>query len=369
MIHISPTLSPFTLIKSFFSSSENFIPNIIQFSYARGALIGAIKSIVVHFNINKETTVWAPSFISDSVIYLLEAYNIKVSHYPITNSLEPDWDKLSFIQFMEEDIFLLVHYFGFEMATQETIEFCKTKKLHMIEDCAHSIVPKIETGGIGTHGDAIIFGLRKVLPVPHGGFLFMRNIKFSAPNNVSMASGIYRSPLKMIFQWLLCKLKVKYVLNLKPIKKFIMTEFPENYSLFNFQENMDSISRKITNTVNINEISEKRISNYLYYKNNLSIISKIFIPISFKIKNKQTSPWMFFFFYEQAEELINFLRKNGIPAADWPTLHPSILGNPDYDFENYLYKRSVTLPVHQDVNQKDLDFIINKIKEFDMQLR
>ena len=93
------------------------------------------------------------------------------------------------------------------------------------------------------------------------------------------------------------------------------------------------------------------------------------IPISFKIKNKQTSPWMFFFFYEQAEELINFLRKNGIPAADWPTLHPSILSNPDYDFENKLYKQSVTLPVHQDMNLKDLDFIINKIKEFDIQLR
>ena len=54
MIHISPTLSPFTLIKSFFSSSENFIPNIIQFSYARGALIGAINSIAKHFNLNKE---------------------------------------------------------------------------------------------------------------------------------------------------------------------------------------------------------------------------------------------------------------------------------------------------------------------------
>ena len=108
MIHISPTLSSLNLIKSFFSSSHNFLPNIIQFSYARGALIGAINSIVAHFNINKETTVWTPSFISDTVIYLLEAYNIKVRHYPITNSLEPDWDKLSFIQFTEEDIFLLV---------------------------------------------------------------------------------------------------------------------------------------------------------------------------------------------------------------------------------------------------------------------
>ena len=91
MINIAPTLSPLILIKSFFSSSHNFLPNIIQFTHSRGALIGAINSIVVHFNINKEITVWTPSFICDTVIYLLEAYNIKVNYYPITKSLEPDW--------------------------------------------------------------------------------------------------------------------------------------------------------------------------------------------------------------------------------------------------------------------------------------
>ena len=107
MIHIAPTLSPLTLIKSFFSSSHNFLPNIIQFSHARGALIGAINSIVVHFNINKEITVWTPSFICDTVIYLLETYNIKVSYYPITKSLEPDLDKLNYKSFSEGDIFLL----------------------------------------------------------------------------------------------------------------------------------------------------------------------------------------------------------------------------------------------------------------------
>ena len=368
MIHISPTLSPFTLIKSFFSSSENFIPNIIQFSYARGALIGAINSISVHFNLNKETTVWTPAFICDTVIYLLEAYNIKIKYYPITKDLEPEWEKIKSLMFMEGDILLLVHFFGFEMPIKEAITFCHEYKLHMIEDCAHSIVPKIENGGIGTHGDASIFGLRKALPVPHGGFLFLNNINYSAPKNVSIVGGIYRSPLKMMIQWMFWKLKIKYVRNLQPIIKGIISKHPENYSFFNFQEDMDCISRKITNTVNINDIVIKRTNNYLYYKKYLAEITNIIIPISFNIKRNQTTPWVFFFFYEQAKELINFLLKNGIPATSFPTLHPSILSNPDYGFENKLYKQSVTLPVHQDMNLKDLDFIINKIKEFDKQL-
>ena len=42
-----------------------------------------------------------------------------------------------------------------------------------------------------------------------------------------------------------------------------MPSFPENYSLFNFQENMDLISRKITNTVNIHDIVIKRTNNYI----------------------------------------------------------------------------------------------------------
>jgi len=344
------------------------MPNIIQFSYARGALIGAINSILVHFKINKEATVWIPAFICDTVVYLLEAYKIKIKYYPITKNLEPDWAKIKSLKFMQGDILLFVHYFGFQIPIKEALEFCYTHKLYMIEDCAHSIVPKIEKGGIGTHGHASIFGLRKALPIPHGGFLFLNNIKYSDPKNVSKLCGIYRSPIKMMIQWMFCKLKIKYPLNPQPNTNGLVSKHPENYSFFNFQEEMDSISRKITNTVDINEIIIKRTNNYLYYKKSLEEITNIFIPISFKIIKNQTTPWVFFFFYEHAHELIKYLVKNGIPATSFPELHPSILSNPDYDYENNLYKRSVTLPVHQDVNMSDIDIIVNMIKEFDINL-
>ena len=368
MIHVSPTLSPLLFIKALFSSSKDILPNITQFTYARGALIGAINSIAVHFNLKKEITVWVPSFICDTVIYLLETYNIKVRYYPITKNLEPNWIKMEYKSFSEGDIFLLIHYFGFEMPIQEVIKLCKTNKMYLIEDCAHSVVPQIGKGGIGTYGDAAIFGLRKALPLPNGGFLYMKNIKYITPLTVSKNTGIYRSPFKMIIQWFFCKLQIKYPRTYKPIKKSIIQDYPDNYSLFNFQEDMDQISRKITNTININDILIKRTNNYLYYKKNLAEITNIVIPTSFEIKKDQTTPWVFFFFYEKAEELINYLLENGIPASDFPSLHPSIIGNDDYKFECNLYLQSVTLPVHQDLVQKDLDFIIKKIKEYEIQL-
>ena len=365
MIHISPTLSPLLFVRSLFSSSENILPNIIQFSYARGALIGAINSIIVHYNLKPKPTVWVPTFICDTVIYLLESYNVKIAYYPITMNLEPNWSETVAGSFSEGDIFLLVHYFGFEMPTKKAVNFCKKNKMFLIEDCAHSIVPRIEKDGIGTHGDAAIFGLRKALPIPHGGFLYMKNIKYIKPYEVSGEEGIYRSTYKMMIQWLLCKLKFKKIIKFDAIRKGKIQTFPKNYSLFNFQEDMDIISRKITNTVKIKDILVKRTNNYLYYKKHLANISNIVVPNSFEIKKNQTTPWVFFFYYDKAEELINFLLKYGIPASDFPAMHPNVVGKNEYSLEYNLYLKSVTLPVHQDLSENDLDYIIKKIQEFE----
>ena len=363
-MHISPVLSPFVFIRSVFSSTENFIPNIVQFSYARGALVGAIESIIHHYNIERKPTVWAPGFICDTVTYLLELYDLDIKYYPITEELEPDFEKMKLLSFDAEDILLFVHYFGFEMKTKGIIDFCRDNKLHLIEDCAHSIVPKIQDGGIGTYGDAAIFGLRKALPLPHGGFLFMKDIKYCPPKNISTNSGIYRSTFKMMVQWVFHKLKINYTKNIQSIDKNIIPTQPENYSVFDFQEGMDSISRKITNTVDISEIVKKRITNYKYYEDNLLSFSEITVPSSFRIKEEQTTPWVFFFYFHEAEKLINFLRSCAIPASDFPALPPEVFNNHKYELENNLYRKSVTLPVHQDLDRNDLDFIISKIKEF-----
>ena len=76
--------------------------------------------------------------------------SIRCINYPITRKLEPNWSETTDRSFSEGDIFLLVHYFGFEMPTKKAVSFCKKNKMYLIEDCAHSIVPRIEKDGIGS---------------------------------------------------------------------------------------------------------------------------------------------------------------------------------------------------------------------------
>ena len=106
----SPALSPFTFVKSLFAKESDAIPNATFYSYARGALITAIQSIKDSKGMVDYPRVWAPSFICDTVFFLLDHYHIEYSCYPITEYLLPDWEHLEHCNFSSGDIFILVYF-------------------------------------------------------------------------------------------------------------------------------------------------------------------------------------------------------------------------------------------------------------------
>ena len=240
----SPALSPLTFVRSIAASPANRIPFTYQYSYARGALITAIQSIKDAKGLSNYPRVWAPSFVCDTVFFLLDHYQIEYRFYPLDDNLLPDWPNLKHLNFHENDIFLLVYFFGFPMGIPETLAFCRDKKIFLIEDCAHSVIDKVVPGGIGTHGIGAIFGLRKIIPTPDGGFLYMKDIPISIPPNVSTSPGIYRSPLKMMAQWLLAKFNINLPASRDLLDKSTYQLFEENYSLFNFQAPLSYWGRK-----------------------------------------------------------------------------------------------------------------------------
>jgi dTDP-4-amino-4,6-dideoxygalactose transaminase len=293
----------------------------------------------------------------------LEHYQIEYSFYSLDDNLLPDWTSLKDCDFGENDIFLLVYYFGFPMGIPDAMAFCRDKKLLLIEDCAHSIVKEIVPGGIGTHGAGAIFGLRKIIPVPNGGFLYMENIPVSIPPTISTSPGIYRSPFKMIAQWVLAKLGINLPASREHKTKSNYKVFAKNYSLFNFQEPISYWGKKISNSVNIDDIIQKRRNNYNLYYSQLKDIKEICIPATLVTLDDQTTPWVFFFFFQEAEWLINSLRQYQIFADDFPNLHPKVFQNTKFEKENLMYQRSVTLPVHQDLTKNEIRFTIAKVKD------
>ncbi len=265
MTHSAPTLSPSVLVLSRFKSDKDFIPNIKQFTYARGAMIAAIHSIAKNRGFDAYPKVWAPAYVCDTVFYLLDAYKIPYDFYPITKNLTPDWEKIEELDTKEDEIFLLVYFFGFMMGVDETKSFCAKKNMILIEDCAHSIVSEIVPGGIGTHGEAAVFGLRKALPLPHGGFLYMKDSEISLPETLYESPGLYRSTLKMAIQWMIQKLRLPIKSYRTSLSKTSYDTFPENYNFFNYTQDIGSGIRKLINTFDIDDVIAKRRRNFKVY--------------------------------------------------------------------------------------------------------
>jgi len=361
-MHISPVLSPVVFFKSLLSSSSDYSDDVIQFSYARGALITAIETIKIKNNLDSYPTVWVPAFICDTVVDLLEIYSINYKYYHITRELCPDWRFVDDKEPKKGDIFLSVKYFGFSVCDSEIYNFIDRNSLFLIEDYAHSILDFTDLRSYVSKADAVIFGLRKALPLPHGGGLILKDSPPFIPANKSTDRGLYRNVSKMLIQWILVKLSFR--VSKLSANKDVIGAHSENYYNFNFSSDMNSVSRRLLNVIDIGDVASARRKNYLYLYDRLANLDKIDVPKTLKIENNKTVPWVFYFLFKEADGLLSYLHDKGIPASYFPELHSTVFNNDEYRTENEMLQDTVTLPVHQDLSMNDLKFIADSVCDF-----
>mgnify|MGYP001061640218 CR=1 FL=1 len=355
----SPTLNPLTAIKAFFPNKLITHDRLRYFSLAREALITAIESIKYNNHTTEASTIWVPAFICDTVINILKEHSVNFKYYKVTKDLVPDFKRLETEKIVSNDIFLLVNYFGFSICQKKALDFCKNKKIFLIEDSAHSVVRKIGENEVGTGADAIVFGLRKTFPVPNGGALFLKHGDFISPTKISSNSSEYRGVMKMIVQWLFLKVGLSWNISVKHIKKGNYPVTSDKYCRLDQKKTFLHWSQKIMSVTDADKVFIRRRENFKLLHTKLSRNKSIRIPIflSLTLENTEAVPWTFFFYHKESERLINLLIDNGVSASYWPTLPKDIFNNPDWPTENTMYRDGICLPIHQDVSK----FQVNKM--------
>lgn len=358
----SATLSPIVALKSLFSKKLEPKDRLMYFSFARAGLITAIESIRCKNEISGKSNIWLPAYICDTVVIILREYSVNCKYYKVTEDLKPDFEALEKEDIRPNDFFLLVHYFGFSISQKEALDFCKRKKLFLIEDCAHSIVRNIGKSIIGTQGDAGIFGLRKALPIPNGGILYLKEGGFVLPKTLFTYPSEYRGMLKMILQWFFQKIGISWNAKHNFVNKSNYPTMPKNYYFINCRESIGKWSEKIINATNLTEVANSRRENFQFLFDNLSAVESIKIPTSLNLDDQEIVPWIFFFYHNESERIINMLIKNGVTASTFPTLPLDVFNNPDWSTENTMYRKGITLPIHQDVTKIKMQKMVNLIK-------
>lgn len=242
---------------------------------------------------------------------------------------------------------VLVHLYGATGNIEEILEFCKKKSIYLIEDCAQSFGTQFDGKVTGTFADISCFSFyptKNFATLGDGGAIWTKNK-----------------------DWYKYLLKAKMYGASENNRYF--SEFISGHS------RIPEIQAGILNLYfgRLNEDFQARRKRHKQYKetiSNLNMSNKIRLLDS--DKNSDPIIHLLTAEAENREKLISYLRKKGI-ATQVRYPHPihlipafAHLGykKGDFPMAEKLAERIVSLPFHPFLKEKDIDYIVNSIKEF-----
>lgn len=347
-----------TLIENLYSTNENLNSflniteeNILYLNTGRSA----IKYLVENILEKKYSKILLPSYLCESIIKAISSSNIDIDFYKVDKNLDINIKDIKSKLDRYTCIFI-INYFGFEHKKETIKQLNEIRKNNVIiEDCTHSILSKISQ-----LGHYQIASMRKWIGIPDGSIIVSR--EHNIRSNIDLVYDRF-----MVNRLLGQLSKNEYIegKNIEKSKFLNLINDAEKYYDSNFKiSRISEISKTILNNQNYNEIIDIRRKNYIYLLENiinLSIIEPIYkdipdsvCPIGFITKSKER------------DQLRSYLASNGIYCpVHWEI--PEKVSN-DYNESFKLSKNILTIPCDQRYTLDDMEYIIKKLKDYEVEI-
>jgi perosamine synthetase len=370
-------------IKPFFKAidSDNIISwfdngKVLYFHKARVAIRYACEFL----GIGAGDTILAPSYNCGSEIDPLYKSGAEVSLYRIDKAGQIDIGDLQKRINAKTRLIYVTHYFGFPHNLTQIKKICKVNGIFLIEDCALSLFSNYpDRKKIGSSGDISVFSFQKTLPVPDGGAMVINNPLLKSNQHV-----LSDTPANMIIHelYLLLKRLLLHKLSYsRPLFSFIFHIMkkgrPEHNNLANnrfpdipayeyYEINLNR--RKISNLTkymlkhwNSNHIMQKRRSNYQRYLR--AFADQRNIKPLFNELPEGVCPLYFPILVNNSKYISSRLNLRSVGSIAWWSYFHRNCSWPDYPEACYLKNNLLVLPVHHQLNERHIDYIIRQVNE------
>jgi perosamine synthetase len=228
----------------------------------------------------------------------------------------------------------------------EIRKIAKEKKILLIEDAAHALGAYYKNKPVGSISDFTCFSFQAIkhLTTGDGGMLVCKKNQHYRLAQKLKWFGIDRNS-----------------------KSFFLGE--RNFQLYHpgFKYHMNDIAATL-GLENIKIVKYKiKYLNMLedYYRKNLTNISGV--TLLKKDKDRKSSSWLFTILVKKRDSFFKMMNRNGIPVS---VVHRRIdrfklFGgvNKNLTNQSYFDKHQISLPLNDQLNKKNLDYIINVIKK------
>lgn len=297
-----------------------FTDRLWYFASARKAflhLLGELK-------FNPNAMILLPSYIGitdregSGVFDPIEAMRINYCFYHVDDKLQVVIsDVLEIIENCPVVALLLIHYFGFPQKEIDKLkDICKQKNVFLIEDCAHSLYSCFNGTRLGDFGEFSFFSIHKSLPSETGGFLQINNQEFSISDPVCEEDRIDLCALEI-----LCRAK----------GRMIAEKRTKNYGrLLKLLDGVEEIT--------------------IMNPNLLAGVVPLNMPVLVKAGNR--------------EPLYFYLLEQGIPTIALYYRLIKEISEQEFPLSYRISRDVLNLPIHQDVEFRDLEVLVYYIKKY-----
>ena len=237
---------------------------------------------------------------------------------------------------------LPVHWSGKPCIMDTINAIAKNHSIHVVEDACHAILAKFKNRNAGNLGDLGCFSfhpLKNLNVWGDGGIITTNNTELSYKLRLLRNHGLSGR---------------------------------NSCEVFSYNSRLDTIQAVVARHMlgKIDNITERRINNASFLDQGLSYIKKLKIPK--RDKNIKEVFHLYMFECERRDELKSFLNDNNIDAKiHYPVpmhLQPAAK---EYNYQVGDFPKSeeacskvISLPVHEFISKDDLEYMIQKIREF-----
>lgn len=341
----------------------------------------AIRKACDLLRLNTGTEVLVPSYNCGSEIDPLIKSGASVKLFRVDQCAVTDINDIEKKITRKTKAVYIIHYFGFPQPVEEIKVLCIKNSLFLIEDCALSLFSSNGHKKLGTTGDIAIFNFPKTLPVPDGGILLITNPallthwKLMKPASIPVLGkmlSVFKSTMYRQFPilssvHLLCNTYIKKKYSMPTINTLqtyanSLPDIPENYYYDDRISNksMSSLTKKLIRSFDVDQIIARRRENFIYFLNlvdGVKNISPLFsslpdgvCPLAFPIKVRQRN------------QLCEMLNRRMISAFPWwAGFHRGVSSWGDFPDALFLKNNILALPIHQDLNYKDIEFMFKTL--------
>ncbi len=299
------------------------------------------------------------------------------SFYRVREDLSPDVNDLSTRVTEKTKCMLAVHYFGFARALTATREFCDSRGVVLIEDCAHCFFGEVDSKPVGSFGHYAIASPTKFFPVYDGGCLVSSSglplgagprrgvasfqIK-SLVNTVERSQQYGRVPFGSVWSagfeiknaaWRRAK---KSLPSLKSSLPMAPSSVEGGYDFEARWMNvaMSSTSTLIMKLASSEHVVRIRRANYRFLLNELSNVpgGRALYPI---LRDTDV-PYVFPFYVDNPSVIFGKLKFAGVPLLRWENAETTICPVSAAYSENLLM-----IPCHQELKENEVKWIASQL--------